>query len=290
MTHSPTTTNARTWHRRVARYVCCCLLLPYTLAAEAQTPGDTVIARKAKVITNVIMAGYGHTSLLDTYLSAQTFTGTELRLVSHTIRERSTNTWQREMVHTVLLSKSATPSHGSTLLTAMYDLQYGCFRYVTPPTARLQLRFGLMGDATIGGMYNTANGNNPAQARLSLSIDPLAAAAYRFRILNRPFLLQYEVMVPTLGLAFSPAFGQSYYEIFNRNDYDHNIVVTTPFNAPQLHHTLSIDAQIGRTTVRIGYIGDVRQMQVNSLKYHQYTHAIAIGWVRKFTLTPHRMK
>ena len=79
-------------------------------------------------------------------------------------------------------------------------------------------------------------------------------------------------------------YGQSYYEIFNRGNYDHNVVFTHPVNAPSLRQMLAIDATFGRTTLRIGYLVDIRQSNVNNIKAHTYTHAFVLGFTRKFSV------
>ena len=81
-----------------------------------------------------------------------------------------------------------------------------------------------------------------------------------------------------------PNYGQSYYEIFSRGNYEHNAVVTTPFNAPCMRHMLTLDARIWGCTVRIGYLGDIQQVEANHLKQHVYTHSLIIGWVKKFRM------
>ena len=120
--------------------------------------------------------------------------------------------------------------------------------------------------------------NNPAQARLSLNLMPAAIATYHFPLFGKQFALRYELNVPLVGVMFSPNYGQSYYEIFSRGNYDHNIVCTSPFSAPQLYHHLTFDFRLWRTTFRVGYLGEYRQMKANNLKYHQYTHSITLGW------------
>ena len=86
-------------------------------------------------------------------------------------------------------------------------------------------------------------------------------------------------------MMFSPNYGQSYYEIFSRGDYDHNIVCTYLGNAPALKQLLTLDFTLWKTTFRVGYLGDYQQANVNNLKYHSYSNSLVIGLVKKFTLT-----
>ena len=104
------------------------------------------------------------------------------------------------------------------------------------------------------------------------------------RLILLPLKASYEVGIPLMGFMFSPNYGQSYYEIFNRGNYDHNVVFTHPVNAPSLRQMLAIDATFGRTTLRIGYLGDIRQSKVNDIKAHTYTHAFVLGFTRKFSV------
>ena len=135
-----------------------------------------------------------------------------------------------------------------------------------------------------GALYLPRNGNNPAQARLSVDLTPSASAAWRFAVGRTACKAVYEVAVPLAGVMFSPNYGQSYYEIFSRGNYDHNVVPTTVGCAPSLRQLLALDITLGRTALRLGYMGDVRQAEVNNLKQHTYNHMFVLGMVRRFTI------
>ncbi len=224
------------------------------------------------------MFALGHTDILDTYLSQETFQGTELRYTAQSLRQREGSKISRETSHHILLSSAGTRANKNSMLTAMYNFKAGWYRVWELSGAGINIRIGGLADGTFGGSYNTRNSNNPAQARISLSVNPAGRASWQFRVGNKPLSLNYEVSMPLIGLAFSPNYGQSYYEIFSEGHYDHNIVVTSPFCAPQLYQRLTLDFKLWRTTLSIGYMGDIRQMKANSLKYHQNTHAIVLGW------------
>jgi len=119
---------------------------------------------------------------------------------------------------------------------------------------------------------------------------PTGVASYRFQLFKKMVIARYELSLPLLGVQFSPNYGQSYYEIFSRGNYDHNIVPTTFVNAPEWRQMLTFDAQLSkRFTLRIGYLGNMQQSRVNGLRQHIYTHRFLIGFTRCFTITPHAL-
>lgn len=238
----------------------------------------------AKIITNARMIAVGATEILDTYISPEKYRGTELRYLSHTTRERSGRAWTHQLVHQGYLSYAENRSAEGSEMAGMYMFSYGMHRRWAMADGRLTLAAGATADVNAGFLYNTRNGNNPAQARLAVNLSPSAMASYRFKAFSRPVTVRYEVAVPLVGVMFSPNFGQSYYEIFSKGDYDHNIVPTTVFNAPSLRHMLTLDFKVGKTTLRLGYLGDWQQAEVNNLKQHTYSNMFVIGVVKRFRM------
>lgn len=245
-----------------------------------------------KFITNAKMIGIGTTNILDTYLSPEKYTGTDVRYVSHTLRQRQGSKFIYELVHQGNISYIDNRSGDGKEMSSNYNFQYG-LHYLCNTwnvgSNQLLLEAGGNVEVNLGFIYNTRNSNNPAQARAFINIMPTAALEYNFH--NpfhqggyRDFKLRYEIGVPVAGLMFSPNYGQSYYEIFSEGNYDHNIRTTYPGNAPSLRNMLTFDFPILHSTFRIGYLGEFQQARVNNLKQHVYTHAIMIGIVKTFKL------
>lgn len=242
--------------------------------------------RSNKVITNTQMLGIGAVNTLDTYLSPEEYTGTELRYISHSVRENGTKL-SRELVHQAQILSVRNRRENNNELGGFYNFQYN-WQYALGQwnvgEGELRLKVGGGVDTRLGFLYNMRNSNNPAQAYGQVNIAPNAVAAYRFRLRNLPFQLRYEVQVPLLGLAFSPNYGQSYYEIFTRDNYDHNLVVTTPVSAPSLRQMLTLDFTLRHTTFRVGYLGDYQQAKINQLRQHVWSNLLVLGIVRKFSI------
>lgn len=268
------------------------MLLPEALCAQ----------NNKHLITRVTMVGIGGTNILDTYLSPEHYTGTEARFLSHITRERyapadssRTCRWRREMVNMGSLSYSSNRTDDTNYMAARYHFGYYWQRRfidlsaLLSPADHFTLTAGGGADANIGFVYTTQNGNNPAQAHIYLNAAPDAVAEYTTHVGRKQLGIRYELMVPLLGLSFAPNFGQSYYEIFSEGNYDHNIVFTTPFNAPHVCMMLSADYHFSPSTaIRAAYMGDIRQQHANDLKYHEWSHLFMIGVVKRFNISKYR--
>lgn len=271
-----------------------------TLGADTVWPktGDSnVDLRRLTLKTNALMVGFGATNILDTYLSTETYRGADIRFLSYTRRERDASPWINQFQHEGHLAYADNRSGNGGTMMGAYTFRYSLLHKWNVDLWRhpLQINAGGTVAANVGFIYNTRNGNNPANARLSLHVEPTVAIDVPIGrpghsrgislspadCAHFPVVLHYEASAPLLGVMFSPNYGQSYYEIFTRGNYDHNCVPTTFVATPSLRQTLTVDFRLLHTTWRIGYLGDYKQAKVNNLKQHTYTHAVVIGVVRR---------
>ena len=251
------------------------LLLPLSLFAQKER-------------RTACMVGIGPTEIYDTYLSQEHFDGVGLTVLATVQTLPTGKHWTTLVEHQAHLSTTDDRSGDSHEIFGDYSLFLGRMRSFNILPS-LSVEVGAMAVGNVGFIYNTSNGNNPAQARVSLNLMPAVTASWDFCLLKRKCALHYEAQLPLVGVMFSPNYGQSYYEIFSRGNYDHNIVPTTFVSAPSMRHQLMADVNIGPTaTLRLGYLADLQQAKVNDLKSHVYSNHFMIGFVKRFTITHHR--
>ena len=241
------------------------------------------LVTQAQEPTSSHLIGVGNSRILDTYITQEKFSGIGFSYLYIKERAKPIKRWNNLIEHEIDLSSTKDRSRDANMIEGNYNLYWGRYRQWQCFRDRLQLQAGGLANANLGFLYNMTGSNNPAQARLSLNVMPAAVATYRFPLFNQQFQLRYELNVPLVGIMFSPNYGQSYYEIFNRGNYDHNIVPTTFISTPNFRQMLTIDWRAGeKWSLRVGYLGNYQQAQVNNLKQHIYAHRVMIGIVCHF--------
>ena len=77
-------------------------------------------------------------------------------------------------------------------------------------------------------------------------------------------ITRFQVDMALLGMAFSPEYGESYYEIFGLGNYDNIVHFTHPGNVLALRLTTAIDIPLGKKqkwgvefTIGVGYMNIV---------------------------------
>ena len=225
--------------------------------------------------------GLGPSHILDTYLTPEHFSGTGLTYLYIKERQKPESRWSTLMEHEADISSTEDRSKSISMLEGNYNFYWGKYYKWHLFNERLRLQAGGLANANLGVLYCMISSNNPVQARASLNIMPSGIATYGFRLLRQQFSFRYEVALPLVGVMFSPNYGQSYYEIFSRGNYDHNIVPTTFVSAPTMRQLVSLEWHTGKKwNIRLGYLGNYQQAQVNNLKQHIYTHRVLVGIAR----------
>ncbi|MBR2101614.1 MAG: DUF3316 domain-containing protein [Prevotella sp.] len=255
------------------------LCAAFAITAAAQKAADSLSPRPPE---NVKALAVGTVNMLDTYLSQEKYTGGELRFINQTYAPSLRMPRWGWQTNTMVSLMFASPrADNSDYLGGMISYAKALRRTFLAPRGWL-LEIGPQVEGGAGVTYTTLGGNNPAQAKIYLNAAVSMAAAHDLRVLHRTVTLRSEIGVPLAGMLFSPNYGQSYYEIFSRGNYDHNIVPVTIFSAPSLRAQLSADLHLRRFALRLAYLVDIEQAEANNLKYHTWSHLLAIGVSKSF--------
>jgi hypothetical protein len=134
-----------------------------------------------------------------------------------------------------------------------------------------------------GAIYMPANSNNPLSAKLRTSLGASGIWLCRYRMSTKDIILRLQLDAALAGAAFSPEYGESYYEIFGLGNYDNTIKFTHPGNTLAWRCTMAADIPLGKkqkNTLRISYTIEDHYSKLNGLPTSMTYFPLSFGFVK----------
>ncbi|MBR1889654.1 MAG: DUF3316 domain-containing protein [Alloprevotella sp.] len=229
--------------------------------------------------------GVGRTNLLDTYLSPLEYTGPSLSVNHRTDRLAHFGQKRISVIshYGAQVARTASPTEDAHAWDMSVRAIGGLVRQ-WKPSDRWRVAAGGLVDGAVGMTYNTRNGNNPAQARFEVSVDADILAEYAFPLLNKTARVRAELTAPLFGVAFTPRFGQSYYELVSLQLRDRNCIFSQVVNAPSARFATTIDLPLFGACVSVGFLSDIRQSKFHGIKHHCWQNQFVVGYTRTLSI------
>lgn len=258
------------------RVLAVCFLLLCSFSSFSQE-------EKLNATNNSTLYGIGAISIKDTYLSPLIYRGTELRITNerNTLSNKLNGRLSSHRRLDFSLSSSDNPANTKSEILGFFEWNWGYY-YRFPVTDNLKLLGGGLLYASAGFIYNTGNSNNPVSAKLGLGLSASGMALYNLKIKKQPITLRAQFISPFIGAAFSPGFGQSYYDIFSLGNYDDVVKFSFLNNLLACKTILSADIPFNRFTIRIAYQNTAYTSDFNNLETNIYSNTFLIGFVSEF--------
>ena len=98
--------------------------------------------------------------------------------------------------------------------------------------------------------------------------------------------LSYQGSLDIAGLAFSPEYAESYYEIFYLRNYQNTIKFTSPINKQQWRQQLSLDVPLShrKSSLRFSYWNEGRISLLNNIRTRVLSDHFSVGYIRYFEI------
>ncbi|MBR3456300.1 MAG: DUF3316 domain-containing protein [Bacteroidaceae bacterium] len=253
-----------------------------SVTANAQSTEDFDLT-SSQTTMHSMMVGAGWANVLESYLSPYNYRGTDITAIRETMRPTKMMQGRVHVQTLFQLNGSILDNKAKTAKEYAGGLRYGInWQYTWELAQGLKVMAGPGASAYLGGIYNDRNGNNPGQAKGDLMIDLNAQVFYNFRLFHREWMLRYEMTVPFCGMAYTPNYGQSYYEAFELENYDRNLQFAHFANTPSMRHLLTLSVPMKSAVIRVGLSANYQQQKLNGLKYHNYDTDIIVGFAKYF--------
>ena len=266
--------------RRLSIFIALLSLLIPAMTKAQYAINDTI--RTERIVVKSVQFGISLQNNYDTYLSNYEYTGGGLHFNHESFRDARTGNykWKYQILFNSRIGLNA--QEGNLQLSGIVGYSWSGYHPFSVGK-RLKLLAGAQIQLEGGALYNMSNGNNPVSAKLRTALAASGMAIYHFPVLKSEWIVRYQLDIPLIGAMFTPEFGQSYYEI-SLGHLGKIASFTHPINNPSWRHMLSLDiplhAKHHSTTLRISYIADLYQSDINYIRCHMYHHAVTFGFAR----------
>lgn len=259
------------------RHLILLCVLPGLLALMSSRlrAGDDMPVLRPATSVGTIEAGGSH--LADTYLTPLVYGGYSLALQYERWQAMKfdPDRWVMRLAVRGEWDDADSPARNNSIWYAGLDARWGMMRRWQLPKG---FTVGLGGTTGImaGCMYDGRNGNNPASAKASWTVDLSAYATWNGRIGRLPVTICYQPSLPVTGVFFGPEYGELYYEIWLGNHK--NLAHWAHWgNYFAMENALTADLHVGATSLRVGYRSRVYSTSECGIVSRITTNAFVFG-------------
>ena len=252
-------------------------VLLFSFAAFAVSAQEPVVrsTKPARPVFSSFSFTAGGARLYDDYLSVSDYLGGEFGFLYEQMRALSAPSGRWVMRHRLDLSAACTRNF--KMLSAMVSYSYGLL-YGWEFPCGIKLRSGGELALSGGALYCQGNSNNPANAKAVLSLGFSEMLSYTWRLARCPLTFRYHLTLPVAGVFFSPAFGESYYEMFYLGNHAGLAHFGSWHNRFDMGNLLTVEIPLGRHALRLGYTNTIRYSHAEHLRYFHCSHALLAGF------------
>jgi len=252
------------------------LCIFFSLAAQTDT-------NRPNSINEGTLIGIGEYHIKNTYLSPVSYTGTGIRFINERMKMLAKSDEKISSYRAINIDLSSVRNPASTVaaITGFADYSFG-YHYRFQPFPEFKLLTGGSVKGMFGYVYNTQSANNPIATHVDLDLNISAMGIYTFRIKNYPLTCRFQTDVPLAGMLFTPAYGQSYYEIFGLGNTSGIVGFSSLHNKFTMRNYFTVDFSIWMLTLRVGYLNSLYTSDIKNIQTHYMSHNLMIGYVKEF--------
>jgi hypothetical protein len=232
--------------------------------------------------------GAGSTYIYDDYLSPVSYNSISYRISTEKFSpfgqlSGSDDCRWFNQCYINLLPAIVNTRSGTEMYHLQIDLKNTTF-YKFPINTKWSLYTGAFLALRGGGRFVYQTRNNPGSADIITDFGVALMAEYNFDLWGKNFKARYLGNIALAGLAFSPEYSQSYYEIFYLGNFNQTIKFTSPFNKRQWLQQLSIDIPFNakKSSLRLSYWNEGRMSILNKIDTRVISDQFSVGYIRYF--------